>query len=507
MGIQKERTPGYLTVYLALVMSVLLSLCLALIEGARSNAIRLEAECVVDIGMNSVLAEYHRELLRQYNLFAIDSSYGTALPVKANTERHLRQYIERNLSMEDIFLSDFLYKDFLAMKLAEEKGIEVTEASILTDGNGTVFRQRAVEAIEDDVGIAFLQELKDWTDTITSQGLLERDVAAEKQAVDEALQSYDGSQVQVSEEKWATIDGKEVQISEGEWVTVEITNPTEGLEQLRKKGILQTVIENPAQLSSKSIALDALIGERIQQKKVNQGNVALQELSAEEVLLERFFFQEYLLRYLGRYGQEKEEAALSYQMEYLIAGKNNDVENLKNVANLLCGIREAANAAYLFSCEEKRTEAEALATVLATLCTVPEAAELFTMVLLFGWSYAESLYDVKTILSGGRIPLLKDDATWHYSLESAMVPEVDVQENRGTGLSYEDYLRVFMVFADIDTLTCRAMDMVEADIRLTPGNEAFRLDGCYDGIEACIKIESAYGYEYEITRRKFYSLY
>lgn len=507
MGVQKKQVPAYLTVYLALVMSVLLSLCLALIEGARSNAIRLEAECVVDIGMNSVLAEYHRELFHQYNLFAIDSSYGTVLPGKANTELHLKQYIERNLSMEDIFLSDFLYKDFLAMNLAETKGTEVTKVSIFTDENGAVFRRRAVEAIKDDVGIAFLEELKDWTETITSQGLLDRDVAAEKQAADEKLQSYDGREVKVSDAEWAVIDGKEVQISEEEWITIEITNPTEGLEKLRKKGILQTVIENPSELSSKSIVQDALIAERIKQGKVNQGNVLLEELSVEEQLLERFFFQEYLLRYLGRYGQEKEASSLNYQMEYLIAGKNNDVENLKSVANTLCVIREAANVAYLFSCEEKCLEAEILAALLASLCMVPEATDVFQLVLLLGWSYAESLYDVKTILSGGRIPILKDDATWHYSLQSAMSSVVTTQEKEGTGLSYEDYLRVFMMFTDLDTLTCRAMDMVEADIRLTPGNEYFRLDGCYDGIEACVRIQSAYGYEYEITRRKFYSLY
>ena len=47
---------AYLTVYLSLTMSVLLSLCLALIEGVRSNAIRLEAECIMDIGMDSILA-------------------------------------------------------------------------------------------------------------------------------------------------------------------------------------------------------------------------------------------------------------------------------------------------------------------------------------------------------------------------------------------------------------------------------------------------------------------
>ena len=68
---------AYLTVYLTLCLAVILSLFLALIDGARRNGARLEAEIVTDIGLQSIMAEYHRELMKQYNLFAIDTSYGT----------------------------------------------------------------------------------------------------------------------------------------------------------------------------------------------------------------------------------------------------------------------------------------------------------------------------------------------------------------------------------------------------------------------------------------------
>ena len=53
---------GYITVFLALSLTVILSLVFTLIEGARISAIRMKVECAADIGMNSVLAEYHREL-------------------------------------------------------------------------------------------------------------------------------------------------------------------------------------------------------------------------------------------------------------------------------------------------------------------------------------------------------------------------------------------------------------------------------------------------------------
>ena len=198
---KREKQNGYLTVYLALVLAVMLSLYLALIEGVRSNAIRLEAECVTDIGLNSVMAEYHRELLNRYNFFAVDSSYGTARAGSSNVEQHLQHYMNRNFSMEDVFLSGLLYKDFIALEAGDT---EVTSVSILTDGKGEVFRKRAVEAVKDDVGITTLENLRNWLDVVKSNGLDEREIAAEKEVLDEQLAVRDGEKVQVEKQKIET---------------------------------------------------------------------------------------------------------------------------------------------------------------------------------------------------------------------------------------------------------------------------------------------------------------
>ena len=144
---------GYMTIYLALTLGVMISLCLALIEGCRYRGICLETECVMDIGMDSILAEYHRELFAQYNLFAVDCSYGTVHGTTKLTEEHLLEYMNHNFSLEDIFFDKFLYRDFFAL---EAEKAEMTKAAFVTDGDGEVFRRMAVDAIEDDVGIGLL---------------------------------------------------------------------------------------------------------------------------------------------------------------------------------------------------------------------------------------------------------------------------------------------------------------------------------------------------------------
>lgn len=94
---------GYITVYLSLVTGILLSLLLTVIEGVRMHTIRTQTECVMDMAMDSALAEYHREMLEQYELFFIDMSYGGTSPAFSNTEEHIRNYMNMNFRPYELF--------------------------------------------------------------------------------------------------------------------------------------------------------------------------------------------------------------------------------------------------------------------------------------------------------------------------------------------------------------------------------------------------------------------
>ena len=71
-------------------------------------------------------------------------------------------------------------------------------------------------------------------------------------------------------------------------------------------------------------------------------------------------------------------------------------------------------------------------------------------------------------------------------------------------MSYADFLRVFLVLEKDEVLTERALNMIEADMRNTPGNARFCLDACFVSLEAEIEFESKYGYEYQLIRTKKY---
>jgi hypothetical protein len=480
-----HRVPGYLTVYVALSMAVLLSLCLTLIEGVRQNTIRLEAECVMDIGLNSILAEYHRELQQQYNLFYIDTSYGTDRGTYHNTEEHLQHYLERNLSTGHTLPESWFYRDLLDIRLDQ---VQISGIAIATDENGGNIRRQAVEAIKDDIGITLLEEVMSRLKTVEAYGLDTRDVAGEKESVDRQIQSYDGMEKQISEE---------------ETIVIDVNNPTDALDAKRSVGILQLVAEDTEVLSRRSVSLSGQPSARHRAGALSAGNII--GSSDNESLTDKLLFGEYLLRYCDYYGNTNKEGGLAYQTEYLIAGKDNDLDNLKSVVYRISAIREVANAIYLYSDSAKCAEAEVLAAALAAAMLLPEIQPLLKTTILLGWAYAESLYDVKVLLAGNPVPIIKDASSWHCDLQSIFGEEQTAgAAPGGGGLYYQDYLRLLLALTDTGTQTFRFIDIVEMDIRTTKGNASFRIDACVDGVTASAQMTSGYGYSLSISRTKHY---
>lgn len=494
---RKTDAEAYLTVYAALTLTVLLSLFLVLLEGIRFNTIQTEAEIITDIAADSVLAEYHRELLNQYGMFWVDTSYGTARPSLETVEEHMQGYLEKNCDT-DVFLEDWLYRDLLALSVED---VTIKKAAVATDEGGRLFRRRAVEVVKDNIGLSFLEQVVQWLQTIEDHGLQERNLEQEIQDIGDQIEALDGGKKQV---------GKE-------WVTVEIENPLKALEEQQRKGILKQVLKDADAVSTLSIDTGTLISSRWKRGEINSGNCTLEEESLAESLTERLLWQEYLLSYCGHYGAEADEDLLQYQVEYLIIGKENDTENLKGIAYRICGIRWAAAVLHLFGDEEKCAAAEAVAAAATTLLGIPEAADLVKLAILLGWAYAEGLYDARCIFAGQRVPLLKTEESWHYGVNGLLdsILEGFLDEDTGgadkeaadkeeAGLSYEDYLRIFLALSSLEEQTFRMMDLVEMDIRQTAGNENFRIDGCIDRLEASVTIESAYGYTVTVQKEAGY---
>lgn len=474
---------GSVTIYLALTLSVMLSLFLTLIEGARINAIRMQTECAMDMSLYSVFAEYNRELLEQYDLFFIDTSYGSGNSTIENTVAHFKGYMADNIE-QDLGIANYITRDLLAMKVEEA---QINQFALATDDQGEVFKRQAVSYMKDKYGLSYIKELQKYMDEAADADLLNRNITEERNANQKAIDDTELPKKKVGEDQWEEIP---------------LDNPADEVNATRNKGVLALVTEKDAALSNETIAKENYISYR----KKSKGAGLLERESCSHA--DELFFYGYILDKFGTYVNPLEKSRLKYQVEYILAGKENDIDNLKWVVNRLLLIREAANVVYLFSSETKMAEAEALALTLSAVIQLPELAKLVQVAILFAWAYAESVYDVKQLLAGRRVPLLKTDKTWHFGLEGMLSYEKGLDDSKNQadentvadGLTYENYLILLLTTVNKETRTFRTMDLMEMDIRKTAGNEAFRMDGCVDYIEATAVISSKFGYGCDITR-------
>lgn len=472
-----KESEASVSVYAALTFTVVLSLVLLLIEGARGNAIRMKSECAMDLSLYSVFAEYNRQLLEQYDLFFIDTSYGYVGGSPERVEEHLQAYMEDNFAMNHLA---GLKKDVLQMH-AED--VNILNYSLASDGNGLLLKRQAVSYMKDAYGWTAPNKLADYLDVVEERKLLIRDITGERLSNQSVIDQYE-------------IPPK--QISEDEWEEVELENPADGVNATR--GILGLVLSGDTELSTVAIQPISYIyvGGR------NQGNglMGREGLNPGDELI----FNEYLLEKCGSYTEPKEGSFLQYQLEYILEGRSKDVDNLKAVVNKLLYLREVDNVTYLFADAGKVAEAEALAAVVTSAVACPELTEPVKISLLFAWAYAESVYDVRVLLQDGKVPLVKTADTWHYGLFEMLgfAGDTVVDTENSTGLSYEDYLRIFLALENSETKTLRTMDVIETDIRNTEGNQGFRLDMCMDYIEAEVLVSSSFGYNHSITRAFYY---
>lgn len=209
-------------------------------------------------------------------------------------------------------------------------------------------------------------------------------------------------------------------------------------------------------------------------------------LSATE---KKVLLSEYVLKCFGNFRNVKEDCALDYEAEYVIAGKASDRENLEAVLSDIVLIRSGMNLISILKDSQKKAEATALATAIIGFTGQPVFVEIVKYVILSTWSLAEAISDVKALVEGKKVPTIKNASEWNVSitgLKNFGSSQIITKEYE-KGLSYEDYLRLLLVSQKTSTQCYRDMDLIQANM-VKNEHADFRLKDCL----ASIKIETSF---------------
>lgn len=466
---------GYLTVYLSMTLAVMLSLVLALVEGARTSATRMRAVCVADIGINSTLSEYNRELLRQYDLIFVDMSYGLAGADISCVRSHLQHYLKQNLDDATPVLS----RDLLGMKLSD---VVIEEYALASDNSAEAIRRQVSDYMRTTLKGQFTKYFDDLSNELSGAGF-----------------DYDveGRRAQVQGE----IDDVELPTfinDKGEEEQVTLNNPADNVNAIRGAGVLGMVMNNTSGVSRTTTDTSWLFSNRY----LNSANGISEEERRVGQAAGQYTYVEYLFDKCGYYGSPKSDSLLNYEIEYIIKNKNSDWDNLESVCRNIVLWREAINFVYLMTDAGKQHEAELMAAGLAAITFCPELKDPVKWSILLAWAYVESLQDMKILIEGGGVPVWKNSSTWHTGISSLFHPRSALQSYPGqAGAKYGDYLKTMLLMTNYSKVVSKSIDIMEMDIRLTPGNANFKMDYCMQSFLVDIVMNSTHGHSVEVRRR------
>ena len=491
---------GEITAFLSLSLVLLVSFIMGVLEAATLQSSKNLGRLATDRALYSVFGEYHKDLLTNYHIFGIDESYNSGTAEEKQILNRLHYYGTENIDHK------------------------VLAIQYLTDNNGQVFREQVLEYMEQKYGLKLVQkftgDISDW-----EEKEIEEKETAEKEAqvsndIKDFLNSSGASNTSDSSEDLSVADSSESSVSVPSLPDSE--NPFKFMNRIESDGVLSVILPENYSLSHKEIDLDLQPSYR----NLKNGRGSFPARTSADNVPARLLFNEYLLKNFDSAvssepsdnSDENSPAtnvpttsvqtipplsaktttctadplaasakSLQYEVEYILSGKSSNKANLESVMLKLFLVRCSLNFLSLQKDAARKTEAEGLALTLCSLLLVPEAAEAVAQLLLFTWACGESILELRSLLAGQRIALVKNSTNWNLPLTALPTLLTSkrylMAENVAGGLAYQDCLRSLLFLKDTGTINMRSLDRIEANIHTLHANTLFHVDNCVTKLE------------------------
>ncbi|MBQ2900479.1 MAG: hypothetical protein IJE49_01365 [Agathobacter sp.] len=448
-----RQEKGSITIFSLISLLLVTATLFALLEGTRFQELRRFADLQTKAALESGFANYCTCLWEKYHLLGAD-------------EVLLKEQVKKSANGRMGRGTNFL-------RLRPEQ-IEEKSYTYITDGEGRVFIGSVAGYMKENLLYEAAKEIYSQYDAIKhlmdSNQMDMTDIGAALQEIEQANTPSKAKSIGTAKRQEIKIDVESILKTVKEW---------------QKLGILELVIEDTKKLSNAEWDFSNGLMERVlaEGKDYADSEVGWQE---------RILLQQYLLTYMSSFQNVQEGRALSYELEYLLGQKSSDIENLKSVTTKLLAIREAANFLYLLSNPAKVAQADAAAALIVGASLNPILFEIVKTGILTAWAFVESILDVRALLAGKRIALLKSEETW--TSELANLGEITkgfaMAKESTWGLNYENYIGVLLLLENEQTLAMRTMATQEATIRETYQDASFRMDMLIT--QACVRASYSY---------------
>jgi hypothetical protein len=440
-------------------------LLFTLLEVARYRESAKVLQMSTDRGLESEFADYCSPLWDKYHILGMSAADG-----EGNFSFREREASIRGQSVDSLAGVDFL--------TAGVEDVEFSEYQLLTDMGGKVFEKAVCSYMKQNIGYeaakaiySTYESVKDVVENYDSDDAMQNAQDALKESAKETSftgKAAGGTVITLTARKAA---GNILAATPTDSSGDSVQNPITAVAKAKEKGVVGLVLKNSSKISSNSLTLSGTVSHRTLTKGTKTSDT-------QGSWYQTVLFDQYLETYLSCYTDTKKDRGLNYELEYLIGGKSSDKENLRLVVKELLALREPLNMASITASSERESEALSLATAIAGITANPVIIEAVKYGIIAAWAFVESVLDVRTLLSGGKIDLIKSDSDWTSNVNS--LPQLlsgwSTAKSSKSGLTYRQYLGKLLFVHSGDKLAMRAMDVIEAAIRLEEGYKSFKMD-------------------------------
>ena len=452
--IKPYKINGSVSIFISLILVLLLTTIFIVFDSARSVSQKTVLADISDISSKSLAGSYCYELQNDYGIFAINTS-------DINTEDALKKYTATNLLK-------------LGMLSTSLKSVSISNVTYLNDNDGILFSQQIISLMK-------YMEVKNIKDMISRDLNLKNnlasidvyDVTNTKSDMFNSLSTNSNSLYQLSDEDVEDDSGLRFFDLLKEKVRI-----------LLNDNLMITLFEDTSSLSNKTIDKAVLPS---MTTSFSAKETAIYEEYIEDpnpsISSERIWFTEYISMFFSNYLQPSKDGGLSYEIEYIINGAETDHKNLYSTMIKLIALRSSFNASHILSSSEKLNALKNLAQTLSA--NTPVAYTFIETTLLSIWSICESIIDVKDLVHGKKVQIIKDDSHWTLSLDNILtLNNSTLSVNDGKyGFSYDYYLKLLLTAQKELTLRFRTLDLIQTNI-CNKYNNTFRISNCICSYDA-----------------------
>ena len=456
---------GSITPFCAMMLMIVAAFVLTLLESARVNGLAHFARLKANATIDSVCAEYQPLLWQQYGLLFLDGAYGTEEFSISYVLEHLDTYMEMGSGNAGTIQEVFSGLNLFGVKAGD---VLLEGYALATDSEGELFLNYVAEREKENLSITVAadvyQEYKKGNELTQLHGGVEESIAKAQRVIGEVKSDWIA--------KWELEKKKEEleeEPEESEEGAIEFYLPdTSGVEGVLDRaetmffnGILNMIFTDSDKISTTVSKPES----HLQFREKEEGNM---HLKTSDDWYQRILVLSYLERYFSNYVHAKEDHFLTYEMEYVLCGNHTERENLAETLEKIMLIREAANVAHVLQDKEKMEIVAGLAEVIGFMAGGnPAVVKVVEAGLVGAWAYMESILDVRSLVAGEEISLIKNEEEWTTNLSEILAVFDKATKARPceNGLGYTDYLKQLLCLTEKQQLAYRMMEVMEMGMR------------------------------------------